>query len=144
MSRQFGPFQIDLRERVVSFPPQPVITEDNLTLNIDTVVYVQVTVPQAAVVPQGVVVQPAGPSGIAVQPLVPISPNPPAQPARRRISRGPVGRGAGPGYARSRESRERQASSTRLTFTMSASFQTGIRDLPYFLAKSRISTRKDS
>jgi len=34
---------------VVSFPPQPVITEDNLTLNIDTVVYFQVTVPQAAV-----------------------------------------------------------------------------------------------
>jgi len=41
--------RIDLRERVVSFPPQPVITEDNLTLNIDTVVYFQVTVPQAAV-----------------------------------------------------------------------------------------------
>jgi regulator of protease activity HflC (stomatin/prohibitin superfamily) len=34
---------------VVSFPPQPVITEDNLTLNIDTVVYFQVTNPQAAV-----------------------------------------------------------------------------------------------
>lgn len=30
--------RVDLRERVVSFPPQPVITEDNLTLNIDTVV----------------------------------------------------------------------------------------------------------
>ena len=41
--------RVDLRERVVSFPPQPVITEDNLTLNIDTVVYFQVTVPQAAV-----------------------------------------------------------------------------------------------
>src|ERR1700758_2867472 len=41
--------RIDLRERVVSFPPQPVITEDKLTLNIDTVVYFQVTVPQAAV-----------------------------------------------------------------------------------------------
>src|ERR1700739_315914 len=41
--------RIDLRERVVSSPPQPVITEDNLTLNIDTVVYFQVTVPQAAV-----------------------------------------------------------------------------------------------
>src|ERR1700722_13582289 len=39
----------DLRERGVWFPPQPVITEDNLTLNIDTVVYFQVTVPQAAV-----------------------------------------------------------------------------------------------
>src|ERR1700749_3188022 len=41
--------RIDLRERVVSFPPQPVITEDNLTLNIDTVVYFQVSNPQAAV-----------------------------------------------------------------------------------------------
>src|SRR5918912_1105090 len=30
---------IDLREQVVSFPPQPVITEDNLTVNIDTVLY---------------------------------------------------------------------------------------------------------
>lgn len=41
--------RVDLRERVVSFPPQPVITEDNLTLSIDTVVYFQVTNPQAAV-----------------------------------------------------------------------------------------------
>src|SRR6478609_3603031 len=41
--------KVDLRERVVSFPPQPVITEDNLTLHIDTVVYFQVTNPQAAV-----------------------------------------------------------------------------------------------
>ena len=41
--------RIDLREQVVSFPPQPVITEDNLTVNIDTVVYFQVTNPQAAV-----------------------------------------------------------------------------------------------
>ena len=40
---------VDLREQVVSFPPQPVITEDNLTVNIDTVVYFQVTNPQAAV-----------------------------------------------------------------------------------------------
>src|ERR1700716_1705247 len=40
--------RVDLRERVVSFPPQPVITEDNLTVNIDTVVYFQVTNPQAA------------------------------------------------------------------------------------------------
>jgi regulator of protease activity HflC (stomatin/prohibitin superfamily) len=29
---------IDLREQVVSFPPQPVITEDNLVVNIDTVI----------------------------------------------------------------------------------------------------------
>ncbi|MBU8812235.1 SPFH/Band 7/PHB domain protein [Mycolicibacterium goodii] len=41
--------RVDLRERVVSFPPQPVITEDNLTVQIDTVVYFQVTNPQAAV-----------------------------------------------------------------------------------------------
>ena len=41
--------RIDLREQVISFPPQPVITEDNLTVNIDTVVYFQVTSPQAAV-----------------------------------------------------------------------------------------------
>jgi regulator of protease activity HflC (stomatin/prohibitin superfamily) len=41
--------RIDLREQVVSFPPQPVITEDNLTVSIDTVVYFQVTNPQAAV-----------------------------------------------------------------------------------------------
>jgi regulator of protease activity HflC (stomatin/prohibitin superfamily) len=34
---------IDLRETVVSFPPQPVITEDNLVVNIDTVIYFQVT-----------------------------------------------------------------------------------------------------
>ena len=34
---------IDLREQVVSFPPQPVITEDNLVVGIDTVLYFQVT-----------------------------------------------------------------------------------------------------
>jgi regulator of protease activity HflC (stomatin/prohibitin superfamily) len=39
---------IDLREQVVSFPPQPVITEDNLVVNIDTVIYFQVTDPRAA------------------------------------------------------------------------------------------------
>jgi regulator of protease activity HflC (stomatin/prohibitin superfamily) len=41
--------RIDLREQVVSFPPQPVITQDNLTVNIDTVVYYQVLDPKAAV-----------------------------------------------------------------------------------------------
>jgi regulator of protease activity HflC (stomatin/prohibitin superfamily) len=41
--------RIDLREQVVSFPPQPVITQDNLTVNIDTVVYYTVTNPKAAV-----------------------------------------------------------------------------------------------
>jgi regulator of protease activity HflC (stomatin/prohibitin superfamily) len=39
---------IDLREQVVSFPPQPVITEDNLVVNIDTVIYYQVTEARAA------------------------------------------------------------------------------------------------
>jgi regulator of protease activity HflC (stomatin/prohibitin superfamily) len=39
---------IDLREQVVSFQPQPVITEDNLVVNIDTVLYFQVTDPRAA------------------------------------------------------------------------------------------------
>jgi regulator of protease activity HflC (stomatin/prohibitin superfamily) len=39
---------IDLREQVVSFPPQPVITEDNLVIHIDTVVYYQVNDAKAA------------------------------------------------------------------------------------------------
>src|SRR5919198_710486 len=39
---------VDLRETVVSFPPQPVITEDNLVVNIDTVIYFQVTDPKSA------------------------------------------------------------------------------------------------
>src|ERR1041384_4087890 len=34
---------LDLREQVVSFPPQPAITEDNLVVNIDSVIYFQVT-----------------------------------------------------------------------------------------------------
>ncbi|MGW8564849.1 SPFH domain-containing protein [Isoptericola sp. NPDC055881] len=40
---------VDLREQVVSFPPQPVITSDNLVVSIDTVVYFQVTEPKSAV-----------------------------------------------------------------------------------------------
>ena len=39
---------IDLREQVVSFPSQSVITEDNLVVGIDTVVYFQVTDPRSA------------------------------------------------------------------------------------------------
>ena len=39
---------IDLREQVVSFRPQPVITEDNLVVEIDTVLYFQVTDPRSA------------------------------------------------------------------------------------------------
>ena len=41
-------YLIDLREQVVSFPPQPVITEDNLVVSIDTVIWFQVTDPVAA------------------------------------------------------------------------------------------------
>jgi hypothetical protein len=40
---------IDLREQVVSFQPQPVIAEDNLVVEIDTVLYFQVTDPRAAI-----------------------------------------------------------------------------------------------
>jgi regulator of protease activity HflC (stomatin/prohibitin superfamily) len=39
---------LDLREQVVAFPPQPVITEDNLVVGIDTVIYFTVTDPKAA------------------------------------------------------------------------------------------------
>jgi regulator of protease activity HflC (stomatin/prohibitin superfamily) len=39
---------IDLREQVVAFPPQPVITEDNLVVGIDTVIYFTVTDAKAA------------------------------------------------------------------------------------------------
>src|ERR671924_1286723 len=39
---------IDLREQVVSFDPQPVITEDNLVVSIDTVIYFQVNDAKAA------------------------------------------------------------------------------------------------
>src|ERR1700722_3552476 len=39
---------IDLREQVVSFAPQPVITEDNLVVSIDSVIYFQVTDAKAA------------------------------------------------------------------------------------------------
>jgi len=38
-----------MRENVVSFPPQPVITSDNLVVNIDTVIYFQPTNPKSAV-----------------------------------------------------------------------------------------------
>ncbi|MGH3391700.1 MAG: SPFH domain-containing protein [Actinomadura sp.] len=39
---------VDTREQVISFPPQPVITSDNLVVNIDTVIYYEVTDPRAA------------------------------------------------------------------------------------------------
>lgn len=38
-------YVIDLRENVVDFPPQPVITKDNVTMQIDTVVYYRITDP---------------------------------------------------------------------------------------------------
>ncbi len=40
-----GP-EISLKERVADFPPQPIITKDNVTMQIDTVVYFQVTDPK--------------------------------------------------------------------------------------------------
>jgi regulator of protease activity HflC (stomatin/prohibitin superfamily) len=39
---------LDLREQVISFDPQPVITQDNLVVNIDSVIYYQVTDPKSA------------------------------------------------------------------------------------------------
>jgi len=38
--------KVNLKERVIDFPPQPVITKDNVTMKIDTVVYYQVTDPK--------------------------------------------------------------------------------------------------
>src|SRR6187402_3052733 len=40
--------KVDMREQVVSFPPQPVITSDNLVVSIDTVLYFRVTAPDRA------------------------------------------------------------------------------------------------
>lgn len=37
---------ISLKERVADFPPQPIITKDNVTMSIDTVVYFQITDPK--------------------------------------------------------------------------------------------------
>ena len=38
--------KINLKEQVVDFPPQPVITRDNVTMQIDTVVFFQITDPK--------------------------------------------------------------------------------------------------
>src|SRR5436189_4317343 len=39
---------IDLREQVVTFPPQPVITSDNVSVGVDTVLYFTITEPKDA------------------------------------------------------------------------------------------------
>ena len=38
--------RVNLKEQVVDFPPQPVITKDNVTMRIDTVVFFQITDPK--------------------------------------------------------------------------------------------------
>ena len=102
--------RVDLRERVVSFPPQPVITEDNLTVNIDTVVYFQVTNPQAAVyqisnyivgVEQLTTTTLRNVVGGMTLEQTLTSPRPDQRPAARRARRGhrPLGPAGGPGRA---------------------------------------------
>ena len=44
-----GFLTLDLREQVIDFPPQPVITRDNVTMAVDTVLYYQITDPAKAV-----------------------------------------------------------------------------------------------
>ena len=44
-----GITSIDLREQFIDLPPQPVITRDNVTINVDSVVYWQITDPIKAV-----------------------------------------------------------------------------------------------
>ncbi|MCV5335352.1 SPFH domain-containing protein, partial [Escherichia coli] len=44
-----GVTSIDLREQYIDLPPQPVITRDNVTINVDSVVYWQITDPIKAV-----------------------------------------------------------------------------------------------
>ena len=40
--------RVDLKEQVVDFAPQPVITKDNVTMRIDTVVFYQITDPRCS------------------------------------------------------------------------------------------------
>ena len=37
---------VSLKEQVVDFPPQPVITKDNVTMQIDTIIYLEITDPK--------------------------------------------------------------------------------------------------
>ena len=46
--------KVSLKEQVLDYPPQPVITKDNVTMQIDTVVYFQITDPQALHLRRGV------------------------------------------------------------------------------------------
>lgn len=41
--------KLDLRERIVTFPPQPVITKDNVVVSVDSVIYFQIIDPKSAV-----------------------------------------------------------------------------------------------
>ncbi|GIU81484.1 MAG: SPFH/Band 7/PHB domain protein [Acidobacteria bacterium] len=45
----YGVWQIDLREQYIDLPPQPVITRDNVTVKVDSVVYWQITDPIKAI-----------------------------------------------------------------------------------------------
>src|ERR671928_111362 len=55
--------KVDMREQVVSFPPQPVITSDNLVVSIDTVLYFKVVDPVRATYEIANFLQAIGPRG---------------------------------------------------------------------------------
>ena len=38
--------EVSMKEQVADFPPQPVITKDNVTMQIDTVIYFQISYPE--------------------------------------------------------------------------------------------------
>ena len=45
--------KVNLKEQVVDFPPQPVITKDNVTMRIDTVVFYQITDSKGTILDEG-------------------------------------------------------------------------------------------